>query len=115
VGLTGVIPLLMIAVIGTLAGEFQVSLPLMASKVFNGGAAAYGVMAAVMGAGAMVGGLVSAAKSRPRAAALCLAATGWGIAILLAAAAPTMPLELAALVFVGYGSITFTSMAKTTP
>src|SRR6202035_2191832 len=32
------IPLLMIAVIGTLAWEFQVSLPLMASKVFHGGA-----------------------------------------------------------------------------
>jgi len=107
------IPLVMIAVIGTLAWEFQVSLPLMASNVFNGGAAAYGVMASVMGAGAVVGGLVSAAKSRPRGRALCLAAIGWGIAILLAAEAPTLPLELAALVFVGYGSITFNSMAKT--
>jgi len=108
------IPLIMIAVVGTLAWEFQVSLPLMASKVFGGGAAAYGVMASVMGAGAVAGGLVAAARSRPRARALCLAAIGWGIAILLAAAAPTMPLELAALVFVGYGSITFNSMAKTT-
>jgi MFS family permease len=107
------IPLIMIAIIGTLAWEFQVSLPLMASKVFGGGAAAYGVMASVMGAGAVVGGLVSAARPRPRTSALCLAAIGWGIAILLAAAAPTMPLELAALVFVGYGSITFNSMAKT--
>jgi len=107
------IPLVMIAVIGTLAWEFQVSLPLMASKVFGGGAAAYGVMASVMGAGAVVGGLVSAAKSRPRGRSLCVAAIGWGIAILLAAMAPTMPLELAALVFVGYGSITFNSMAKT--
>ncbi len=108
------IPLIMIAVIGTLAWEFQVSLPLMASKVFGGGAAAYGVMASVMGAGAVAGGLVSAAKSRPRARALCVASIGWGVAILLAAEAPTMPLELAALVFVGYGSITFNSMAKTT-
>jgi MFS family permease len=108
------IPLIMIAVIGTLAWEFQVSLPLMASKVFGGGAAAYGVMASVMGAGAVIGGLVSAARSRPRARALCLASIGWGVAILLAAEAPTMPLELAALVFVGYGSITFNSMAKTT-
>ena len=107
------IPLVMIAVIGTLAWEFQVSLPLMATKVFGGGAAAYGVMASVMGAGAVVGGLVSAAKSRPRGRALCVAAIGWGIAILLAAEAPTLPLELAALVFVGYGSITFNSMAKT--
>jgi len=108
------IPLVMIAVIGTLAWEFQVSLPLMASTVFHGGAASYGVMASVMGGGAVVGGLISAARSRPRARALCLAAVGWGIAILAAAVAPSMALELAALVFVGYGSITFNSLAKTT-
>jgi MFS family permease len=108
------IPLLMIAVIGTLAWEFQVSLPLMASQVFHGGAGSYGVMASVMGGGAVVGGLISAARSRPRARALCLAAIGWGIAILAAAVAPSMALELAALVFVGYGSITFNSLAKTT-
>jgi len=108
------IPLLMIAVIGTLAWEFQVSLPLMASEVFHGGAASYGVMASVMGGGAVVGGLISAARSRPRTRALCLAAIGWGIAILAAAVAPSMALELAALVFVGYGSITFNSLAKTT-
>jgi MFS family permease len=108
------IPLLMIAVVGTLAWEFQVSLPLMASKVFHGGAASYGVMASVMGGGAVVGGLISAARARPRARALCLAAIGWGIAILAAAVAPSFALELAALVFVGYGSITFNTLAKTT-
>ena len=107
------IPLIMIAVVGTLAWEFQVTLPLMASKVFGGGAASYGVMASVMGIGAVVGGLISAARPRPRARALCLAAIGWGIAILAAAAAPSLTLELAALVFVGYGSITFNSYAKT--
>ena len=108
------IPLVMIAVIGTLAWEFQVTLPLMASQVFHGGAASYGVMASVMGGGAVVGGLISAARGRPRARALCLAAVGWGVAILAAAVAPTLALELAALVFVGYGSITFNSLAKTT-
>jgi MFS family permease len=108
------IPLLLIAVVGTLAWEFQVTLPLMATKVFHSGAAAYGLMASVMGAGAVVGGLISAARSRPRARALCLAAIGWGIAILAASAAPNLTLELVAMVFVGYGSITFNSMAKTT-
>ena len=108
------IPLLMIAVVGTLAWEFQVSLPLMASQVFHGGAGSYGVMASVMGGGAVIGGLISAARARPRARALCLAAIGWGIAILAAAVAPSFALELAALVFVGYGSITFNSLAKTT-
>jgi MFS family permease len=107
------IPLIMIAVVGTLAWEFQVSLPLMATKVFGGGAAAYGVMASTMGVGAVAGGLVSAARAKPSGRALCLAAIGWGLAILVAAIAPSMPLELAALLFVGYGSITFNSMAKT--
>ncbi len=71
-------------------------------------------MASVMGAGAVVGGLISAARPRPRGRALCLAAIGWGIAILAAAVAPTLALELVAMVFVGYGSITFNSLAKTT-
>jgi MFS family permease len=107
------IPLIMIAVVGTLAWEFQVTLPLMASKVFHGGPAAYGVMASVMGVGAVIGGLISAARPRPRARALCVAAIGWGIAILAAALAPNMALELVTMLFVGYGSITFNSFAKT--
>ena len=109
------IPLVMIAVVGTLAWEFQVTLPLMASRVFGRGAAGYGLMASVMGVGAVAGGLISAARQRakPRARALCVAAVGWGTAILAAAVAPDLPLELVALLFVGYGSITFNSMAKT--
>jgi MFS family permease len=113
------IPMVMIAVVGTLAWEFQVSLPLMASSVFHGwifhnSAAAYGTMASVMGAGAVVGGFVSAGRVQPGPRALCLASIGWGIAILAAALAPNMPVELAAMLFVGYGSITFNSLAKTT-
>ena len=104
----------MITVIGTLSWEFQVTLPLMATKVFHGGSGAYGTMASVMGVGAVIGGLISAARPRPRSRALCLAAIGWGIAILAAAVAPDLPLELAAMIFVGYGSITFNSLAKTT-
>jgi MFS family permease len=62
----------------------------------------------------VVGGLISAARPRPRTRALCLAAIGWGLAILAASAAPSLPLELVAMLFVGYGSITFNSLAKTT-
>jgi MFS family permease len=109
-----IVPLVMIAVIGTLAWEFPVTLPLMARNIFHGGPGAYGVMGSVMGIGAVAGGLVAVARPRPRTRALCLAAIGWGIAILAASAAPNLPLELAALVFVGYGSITFNSFAKTT-
>jgi MFS family permease len=109
-----IVPLVMIAVIGTLAWEFQVTLPLVARDTFHKGPGTYGLMASVMGGGAVVGGLIAASRRRPRARALSLAAIGWGIAILAAAAAPTLPLEVTTMVFVGYGSITFNSMAKTT-
>ena len=108
------IPLLMIGLVGTLAWEFPVTLPLMASRVFGGGAGTYGLMTSVMGAGAVVGGLVSAARAKLRARSLCFAAIGWGAAITVAAIAPSLWTELVVLLFVGYGSITFNSYAKTT-
>ncbi|GIH20745.1 MFS transporter [Rugosimonospora africana] len=107
------LPLLMIAVIGTLAWEFQVSLPLVASDTFHGGAGTYGAMTSVMGVGAVVGGLVSASRGRVRIQGLSLAAIGWGIAITVAALAPTLTVAFVVLLFVGYGSITFNSYAKT--
>jgi MFS family permease len=107
------VPLLMIAVVGALAWEFPVSLPLLAANTFHGDAGTYGAMVAAMGVGAVVGGLVTASRSRSRARSLSVAALGWGSAITVAALAPTLRLEYAALLFVGYGSVTFNSLAKT--
>lgn len=107
------VPLLMVAIVGGLAWEFQISLPLVARSVFHGGAGTYGAMTAVMGAGAVVGGLISASRRRIRRRGLAVAAIGWGVAITAAALAPDLPLEFAALVFVGYGSVSFNSLAKT--
>jgi MFS family permease len=105
-------PLLMVAIVGMLAWEFQVSLPLLASATFHGGAATYGLMTSVMGAGAVVGGLVSASRKHIGTRALALSAIGWGVAITAAALAPTLAIEFAVLAFVGYGSITFNAYGK---
>jgi MFS family permease len=107
------VPLLMVAIVGALAWEFPISLPLVARSTFHGGAGTYGVMTAVMSAGAIVGGLITASRKRVRRRGLAFAAIGWGVAITAAAFAPTLPLEYAALVFVGYGSISFNAQAKT--
>ena len=107
------IPLLMVGVVGTLAWEFQVSLPLLADDTFHGSAGLYGTMMATMGCGAVVGGLVTASRSQPRPTALFVAALGWGAAITVAGLAPTLTAELIALLFVGYGSVSFNSIAKT--
>jgi MFS family permease len=67
-----------------------------------------------MAVGAIAGGLATGARPGNRAATLGVTAIGWGTAILAAALAPNLALELLALAFVGYGSITFNSSAKTT-
>jgi MFS family permease len=107
------LPLIMITIIGTMAWEFQVSLPLLASTTFHGGAGTYGTMASFMGAGAVIGGLVIASRHAVHMRGLGTAAIGWGVAITAAALAPSLPVEFAVLLFVGYGSITFNSLAKT--
>jgi MFS family permease len=108
------VPLIMITVVGTLAWEFQVSLPLMARNTFHGSAATYGTMLAFMGAGAVVGGLVTARRNRITAVGLGRSSVGWGLAILAASIAPNLPAEYGLLLLVGYGSISFNALAKTT-
>ncbi|HEY0247642.1 MAG TPA: MFS transporter [Gryllotalpicola sp.] len=108
-------PLAMLTVTGILAYEFPTTLPLLATGAFHGNAATYGVMAAVMAAGAIVGGLIAASRPGPRGTgSLAVTCVLWGAAITVAGLAPWLWLELIALVFVGYGSITFNSTAKTT-
>ena len=109
------IPLLMLTVTGVLAYEFPTTLPLLATGAFHGTATTYGLMAAVMAGGATIGGLVTAGRrQRPRPRALATVCIGWGAAIVLAGLAPDLATACVALAFVGYGSITFNSTAKTT-
>ena len=107
-------PLVMMAVVGTLAYEFQVILPLVARFTFEGDAGTYGLMSSTMGAGAVVGGLYTAGKKRHGTTALSLAAMAFGGFILAAAAAPTLAVELVALFLVGATSITFLALGNTT-
>jgi len=54
-------------------------------------------MTAAMGVGAVVGGLVVAAKGRTGLPTLVLAAAAFGVVLLFACVAPTLPVELFAL------------------
>jgi predicted MFS family arabinose efflux permease len=107
-------PLLMMALVGCLAYEFQVSLPVMAREGLHVGAAGYGFMTAAMGVGAVAGGLVVAARGRTGLATMILAAAGFGVVLALAALAPTLPVELIALALAGWGSISFMATGNST-
>jgi MFS family permease len=107
-------PLLMMFVIGTLAYEFQVILPVVAEDTFHGDAGTYGVMTAAMGVGAVIGGLFVAGKSNHGIDALVRISVVFGAAIALVAVSPTLPIAVAALVLVGAASISFLARANTT-
>ena len=107
-------PLLMMAVIGTLTYEFQVVLPLLARFTFGGDAGTYSTMTACMGAGAVVGGLLTAAAGRRRPTALALSAVAFGVVQMAAAWAPHLWLTLGLLVLVGAASISFLSLGNAT-
>jgi MFS family permease len=107
------VPLVMTSVIGLLAWEFPISLPLLAKRTFHGNAGTFGTMLAIMGAGAIVGGLVAASRPYSGTRPLAVSAIGWGISITAAALAPTLIIAYVILLFVGYGSLTFNSLNKT--
>ncbi|MEV1025702.1 MFS transporter [Streptomyces sp. NPDC050264] len=106
-------PMLMVYVTGILTWEFPVSLPLLTTSAFRAGPAGYGTAMAVMSVGGVLGGLVAVRRRRLGTRSLSVSAVIWGGLICAAAMAPSLPLALVALVFVGAASITFNSSAKT--
>ncbi|MFL5860529.1 MAG: MFS transporter [Solirubrobacteraceae bacterium] len=108
------IPLIMMGVAGCLTYEFQVSLPVMADRGLGVGATGFGFMTAAMGVGAVAGGLLVAARGTTGLRPLVISAVGFGLALVLAAIAPTLPLELVALAVAGAGSISFMSTGNST-
>jgi MFS family permease len=108
------VPLVMMGVAGCLTYEFQVTLPVMASRGLHVGATGFGFMTAAMGIGAVVGGLMVAARGKTGLRPLVIAAFGFGVTMALATLAPNLPLELAALAFAGGASISFMSTGNST-
>ncbi len=83
------IPLAMMAVVGTLSFNFQILLPLLASFTWHGTAATYTALAVAMGVGSVAGALAAGARGRVGPRLLVAAAAAFGVAELLVALAPT--------------------------
>jgi MFS family permease len=108
------IPLLMMALVGTFAYEFSVTLPIFTKFTFHSGAEVFGLMTSFMAAGSVVGGLLVAARARPTPRRLAFACALFGLLVLLTAAAPNLPLALILLMLTGASSIFFAAMCNTT-
>jgi MFS family permease len=107
------VPLVMMTLIGMLTYEFQVSLPLFASDTFHrGGGKGYAMVTASMGAGAIVGGLLSASRPDPTHARLMRSATWLGASVLVVSIMPTIWWAMVALPFAGAFSVTYIALAN---
>lgn len=101
------IPLAMMAMVGTLSFNFQVLLPLFASFTWHGTATTYALLTTAMGVGSVIGALLAGARGRVSPSLLVVASAAFGVLLLAAAAAPTLPMQVAALVPLGVVSVTF--------
>jgi len=108
------IPLLMMGLVGCLAYEFQVVLPVLADRTFHGDARTYGFMTGAMGVGAVIGGLYVAARGTTGLRSLVRSTAIFGVVIAGAALAPNFALELVAMALVGAASVAVLSMGNST-
>lgn len=106
--------LAMLFIVGMLAYNFQVVLPVIAEQTFHGDASTYGFMTAAMGVGAVIGGLITAGYGKTGLGAVTLAATTFGVMLLVGAVAPTLVIALFALALVGAASVFFNATGSTT-
>jgi MFS family permease len=107
-------PLLMMAVIGTFAFEFEVSFPLLADDTFHGGADAYGWLLGAFGVGAVAGGVYALGRARTGVRLLGRLALGYAASMTLLAIAPTLWAAVGAAVLVGLATILFLTTGNST-
>lgn len=108
------VTLVMLAIIGTFTFEFSTTLPLFASFTFGAGASGLAAMTALMGIGAVLGGLVVAAGGPPTQTRLVAVAAAFGLAVSAVSFAPTILVAYAIMPLIGAASVSMISISNAT-
>ena len=101
------VPLVMMAVVGTLAYNFQTVFPLFATRDLHGSGTTFTVLFSVVSVGALVGALAVARRTVISVVAGARAALAYGAAMGLMAVVPNQPAAFAVGVVLGLASIAF--------
>jgi len=101
------VPLTMIAIVGTLAFNYQVVMPLFVHDAMDAGDTAFTILFSVLSVGSFIGALAAARRADVPLQRVARAATGFGVALLLLAVTPSFGMALAAALLVGVASTTF--------
>jgi len=103
------VPLVMMAVVSTLAYNYSVVLPLLARSVYGRGPGAYGALFAAMGIGALAGALLMASRARPSRRLLVASTFAFGLVTVALAASSGYLAGLVLLVPLGASGVLFVS------
>jgi MFS family permease len=108
------LPLLMMSVVGLLAFNFAVVLPVFAKDTFHGSGGTYGLLTTMLSVGAVVGSLAVGFVHHPRRPYLLFAALGFGITSAATAAAPNVAVACLTLLIMGATAFCFVTLCSTT-
>jgi MFS family permease len=101
------VPLIMMAIIGTLAFNFQTVLPLFATRDLDGQAITFSLLMSATSVGSLIGALKSARRGHVSVHTVSLSAMGFGAAMLALAAAPNQAAAFLIAAVMGFTSISF--------
>jgi MFS family permease len=101
------IPLTMMLLVGTLAYNFQVVMPLFVERTFHGNDTTFTLMFSVLSIGSLTGALATARRSSIEIRNVVIGAAGFGVAMLVLAAAPSLRIAFPIALFVGSSSVVF--------
>lgn len=101
------VPLVMMTVIGTLAFNFQTVLPLFSVRDLGGDDLTFSLLMSVVSVGSLIGALAAARRKEIGVRTVSLAASAFGLSMLVLAIAPNKPSAFAVGAVIGLTSITF--------
>jgi MFS family permease len=108
------VPLALMGLVGTLGFNFQVVLPLLAKFSFESGAMTYASLVSAMAVGSIAGALVNGHRGRTGPRLIAGGALAFGLSALLAAAMPSLALEVVMLALLGAAAVTFAATINST-
>lgn len=107
------VPILLVAVIGTFGLNFQITMALVAKQVFGKGAGSFGLLSSMLAVGSLLGALASARRTGPpRLRRLLLSALAFGILEVAVGLAPSFLVMAVLLVPTGVAVLTFSTTAN---
>jgi predicted MFS family arabinose efflux permease len=107
------LPLVMMALVGLLAFNFTVILPVLAKDTFHGDGGTYGLFSTVLSVGSVAGSLLVGVVPHPKRKYLMVASIAFGVWLIATAAAPSVVVVCITLAGTGAAAFAFVTLCST--